>query len=438
VQKTGSTETSITMSWSASTDNVGVNGYGVYRDGSPLSSITGTSYAFSGLACGTSYFISIDAYDAAGNRSVKASMTATTSACSASGASLFIASGGSDSNPCSKSAPCLSFDRAYHLAQAGQTVEVAGGSYSGQTLNVDSSKTSVSDVVFRPAAGASVTIAGLVVYGSHLTFQDFTLNGDWQTFYGTDDVTFRNLVVHGGIFTQSSSNISVIGGSVGGVVDTKPQFGVWPANTGNSNILVDGVTFHDMTRSNTSVHIECLLVAGVTGFTLRNSRFYNCDVFDVSIGTFNGGPQPRDILVENNFFSGAGSGGYYSLDFNDNTASFTNVTIRNNSATQEMYLGNAIATLTNVVVTGNVAPISPWACDSRIKYSYNVFLGAACGASDLNAPANFTNPATLDLHLKPGAAAIDHGNPTNFPSTDIDGKSRPRGTAPDAGANETG
>lgn len=75
-------QTSITLGWTASTDNVGVTGYGRYRNGTLLSGAAGTSYTFTGLTCGTSYTLGVDAYDAAGNRSAKASVPATTSACS--------------------------------------------------------------------------------------------------------------------------------------------------------------------------------------------------------------------------------------------------------------------------------------------------------------------------------------------------------------------
>jgi hypothetical protein len=178
------------------------------------------------------------------------------------------------------------------------------------------------------------------------------------------------------------------------------------------------------------------MVSGVIGFTLRNSRFYNCDVFDISITEMNGADSPRNITVENNFFGT--SSGYFSFDFNTNIRSLVNVTIRNNSATQEMYLGNEIASITNFVATGNIAPISPWACDGRIAYSYNVFQGATCGSTDINAPAGFRNPAALDLHLNPGAAAINRGNPGNYPTKDIDAQSRPMSGMPDAGADEAG
>jgi chitodextrinase len=79
--KTSSTPTTIGLSWSPSTDNVGVTGYGLYRNGSAAGSSSGTTASIAGLACGTSYTLAVDAYDAAGNRSGKSSITASTSAC---------------------------------------------------------------------------------------------------------------------------------------------------------------------------------------------------------------------------------------------------------------------------------------------------------------------------------------------------------------------
>src|SRR5207249_955887 len=68
---TSATATSITVSWTASNDNVGVVGYGRYVTGALVSSGTGTGYVFTGLNCATGYTLAVDAYDAAGNRSGK-------------------------------------------------------------------------------------------------------------------------------------------------------------------------------------------------------------------------------------------------------------------------------------------------------------------------------------------------------------------------------
>ena len=77
----GPTTSAITLSWSKATDNIGVSGYSLYRNGTRITSTSSTSYTFSGLSCGTSYKLGVDAYDAAGNRSSAASVTASTSAC---------------------------------------------------------------------------------------------------------------------------------------------------------------------------------------------------------------------------------------------------------------------------------------------------------------------------------------------------------------------
>jgi len=59
----------INLSWTASTDNVGVTGYKIFRNGSYLTSVTGTSYSNTGLSPVTTYSYKVSAYDAAGNES---------------------------------------------------------------------------------------------------------------------------------------------------------------------------------------------------------------------------------------------------------------------------------------------------------------------------------------------------------------------------------
>ena len=78
---TGSTTSSIALAWNASSDDVGVSGYGLYRDGAAAGTASSTSASFTGLTCGRSYTLGVDAYDTAGNRSTTSSITASTSAC---------------------------------------------------------------------------------------------------------------------------------------------------------------------------------------------------------------------------------------------------------------------------------------------------------------------------------------------------------------------
>ncbi|HXG77151.1 MAG TPA: fibronectin type III domain-containing protein [Gaiellaceae bacterium] len=81
VQMTSRTANSIAISWSPSTDNVGVAGYGLYRSGVLSGQTAGTTGIFSGLQCNTSYTLAVDAYDAAGNRSPKSVVMISTTAC---------------------------------------------------------------------------------------------------------------------------------------------------------------------------------------------------------------------------------------------------------------------------------------------------------------------------------------------------------------------
>jgi chitodextrinase len=70
----------INLSWTTSTDNLGVSGYSIYRNGALLTTTTLTTYTDTGLTVSTTYTYTVSAFDAAGNTSSPSnSATATTS-----------------------------------------------------------------------------------------------------------------------------------------------------------------------------------------------------------------------------------------------------------------------------------------------------------------------------------------------------------------------
>jgi chitinase len=73
LQVTGTTSSTVGLSWAASTDNVGVTGYDVFRGSTRVATATGTSYTDGGLAASTTYSYQVAARDAAGNVSAKSS-----------------------------------------------------------------------------------------------------------------------------------------------------------------------------------------------------------------------------------------------------------------------------------------------------------------------------------------------------------------------------
>jgi len=67
VRATGASSTTVGITWDASSDNVGVTGYQIYRDGVKIATVTGTSWTDTGLTSGTAYVYKMKAVDAAGN-----------------------------------------------------------------------------------------------------------------------------------------------------------------------------------------------------------------------------------------------------------------------------------------------------------------------------------------------------------------------------------
>src|SRR5438309_4804397 len=68
----------INLSWTASSDNVGVSGYRVYRGGTQIATTSTTSFANTGLSASTTYSYTVAAYDAAGNLSAQSSSASAT------------------------------------------------------------------------------------------------------------------------------------------------------------------------------------------------------------------------------------------------------------------------------------------------------------------------------------------------------------------------
>jgi len=138
----GLTTTSLTLSWTASADNVGVAGYRMYRDGALVASPSATTVSITGLAAGTTYAFTVAAFDAAGNVSALSS-------------ALSVSTPAVDS--ASPSAPT-------GLAATGLTATSLTLSWSASTDNVGVTGYRVyrDAVLVASPAGTSVAITGLV------------------------------------------------------------------------------------------------------------------------------------------------------------------------------------------------------------------------------------------------------------------------------------
>ncbi|CAL9512386.1 hypothetical protein SUDANB95_03635 [Actinosynnema sp. ALI-1.44] len=114
---TGVTTGSISLSWNASTDNVGVTGYQVLSGTTVVTTATTTGATVTGLAAGTTYTFTVRARDAAGNASAaSAPVTATTSTSNGSTVDVTTAA---------------QLQSALANAVPGQTIRLAAGVYRG-------------------------------------------------------------------------------------------------------------------------------------------------------------------------------------------------------------------------------------------------------------------------------------------------------------------
>ena len=292
------TQTSLTLVWIASADNVGVTGYVVSRNGSTLGQPTVTSYAVTGLACGTTSTFDVQAKDAAGNTSTKTSLQVATAACSSTppAGSVYLSPSGSDSAACSSAAPCKSVQRGFQVAQAGQTVTLATGEYGTQTLE-NAHKT----VTFK-GSGAHFTSLSLTCTTG------ITLDGinsiQIAALAGNDSLVVKGGRFGGGTYRANEEKDPIVLGDVGSC--SKGDL--------SNGITLDGVYVGDYMFPNGdpgSAHPDCLqLYGGTDGVTVRNSTFSRCE--DSFIGAYPDFGDIRNVTVENNTFQNLGNRTYWS------------------------------------------------------------------------------------------------------------------------------
>jgi hypothetical protein len=208
----------------------------------------------------------------------------------------------------------------------------------------------------------------------------------------------------------------------------------------NTNIVIDGLYMHDLTRNNDpGAHNDGLQSGCWDGGAIRNMRLTNSGTQGIFLEPYNNGVT-RNIVVENNFL-GSAHLGYNILNVRD----VTNVLVRNNSfAGSDFYIGPEAD---NVDVYNNLLGATDSNdCDAGIASNSDAMSNNASPTAcpgDANhlvttAAANYVNastaPSSMDYHLVPNAPAIGRGLASQSPALDFDGQARD--STPDIGADE--
>jgi chitodextrinase len=188
---------SASLTWLASSDDVGVSGYRVYRDGAAIATTATPGYADSGLTPGTTYSYTVAAYDAAGNLSDQSAPASLTTAAADSLALDKVVTTHQSSNATSISSPSLSTTRPGELLVAflasdgpasasGQSFSsVTGGGLTWRLRQRANTQAGTAEI-WQAAAPAVVSNAVITATRA---------NGTWQgsmavaSFIGADTVT---------------------------------------------------------------------------------------------------------------------------------------------------------------------------------------------------------------------------------------------------------
>jgi hypothetical protein len=152
---TGASSTVIDLTWTASTDNFGVAGYRVFRDGgaTEIATVTtGTSFSDTGLAVGSTHSYTVSAFDAANNQSAKSTSASATTQIAGALVSLAL-------SPTTVTAP----------APSTGTVTLSGaapaGGLSVTLTSSDTRKATVPATVLVPAGATSKTFTVTTLTG---------------------------------------------------------------------------------------------------------------------------------------------------------------------------------------------------------------------------------------------------------------------------------
>jgi chitodextrinase len=164
--------TQISLSWSASTDDVGVTGYRIYRNGTEIATTTDTNYSNNGLVPSTSYTYTVTAYDATGNESAPSTSASATT----QDATLFNCKDAYISNP------DIIFCDGFETGDLS-TTNSDGFSWDG------TNRTSI--VTQVPADGPVAIYNGNYIYNIHSPTMPDNSVRDWTAKNGDNSLRFR-------------------------------------------------------------------------------------------------------------------------------------------------------------------------------------------------------------------------------------------------------
>lgn len=214
---------SLTLSWTPASDDVGVTSYKILKDGSPYTTVSGmtTICSVTGLAAGTAYEFEVQAGDASGNWTTAGpSVGATTSVSSSDGVSLSLST---------NSTVARGYVTASGIAGPNRWVTIQALDSASQIVFFDAVKANAIGnygKTFRVPDAAAGTLTVVAGYGSNVAAAGLSVAA-------VTDIAAGNINVDAG---GSNKNLAVTGSSPANVSVTVPN-GVNDARISVSDLL---------------------------------------------------------------------------------------------------------------------------------------------------------------------------------------------------------
>ncbi len=190
------TQTSFTLSWTPSADNVGVTGYDVYNGSTKVNSgnITSTSYQITGLSGATTYSFTVKAKDTYGNMSPSSNALSVTTASASTGSYVY--------DDALENSWTVSGAAAYNL---NATAQVKNGSKAISVIN-----NAYTSIDFSHSSNFST------VGYTNITFWGYGGTGDSKVqviFYGStgSETGRKQFIITAGAWNQYTVNLSELG-----------------------------------------------------------------------------------------------------------------------------------------------------------------------------------------------------------------------------------
>ena len=434
---TAKTDSAIALAWRASTDNVRVKGYYIFRGRTKVGTTSARTYTVGGLRCATSFKLAVRAFDAAGNRSRKASITASTNACpvvdteppptigaslpatlaASTGATFYVSTTGSDSNPGSAEAPWRTVQKALDTLGPGERALVRSGTYS-EDLFMSRAGTAQDPItvtaypgetaVLRPAATSGDTYAIIFSEAAYVRLQGFLIEGSTGT-------SAANVYV-----TGSSHHIEIAGNEIRYGQD---QGFYADATTSHVYLLGNIVHSNGLTRVEGQHQNHGIYIKGAHDLIANNIIYNHPYGFGLQLWGAN-----HDTVVIDNTIVGSG---HSSIIVGGPGAGVYNITITNN-----VLHGGSWG-----VQMDTTCPTGPITIERNLMHAYKEGAiesgcGAVSAAGNILADPGFVDYAARDLRLEAGSPGLEVAVAEWSAPRDIEDHSRPQGAGPDIGAFE--